>query len=172
MYYLFRLLLIGDDIRMDKNDRLYTQKHIFGGLFHISNKLQAILDKDLSKHGFTAKQWFLNAVIEEFFSSPPSLSEVAEIMGSSRQNVKQIALKLEEKGFLCLDKDEQDKRAIRLRLTDKSYEFWEGLQEESVKFLNEIFRDLNDDELRVMLTGIMKLSEKIKMIEKIEGEMK
>ncbi|QUH27057.1 MarR family winged helix-turn-helix transcriptional regulator [Serpentinicella alkaliphila] len=153
---------------MNKTEELYKQKQIFGGLFLISNKLQVILDKSLAMHDMTAKQWFLTAVIEEFFESPPTLSEVAKIIGSSRQNIKQIALKLEEKGFLNLEKDEKDKRAIRLRLTNKSYEFWKGLQDESNKFLEELFIDLNQEELNAMLIGIFKLSEKIKCLEDVE----
>lgn len=153
---------------MDKSDELYKQKQIFGGLFLLSNKLQVILDKSLAIHDMTAKQWFLTAVIEEFFDSPPTLSEVAKIIGSSRQNIKQIALKLEEKGFLSLEKDEKDKRAIRLRLTNKSHEFWTGLQDESNKFLEELFIDLNTEELNGMLIGIFKLSEKIKILEDVE----
>jgi len=41
-------------------------------------------------------------------------------MGSSRQNVKQLALKLEENDYLKIEKDENDARVIRLKLT-KNY---------------------------------------------------
>ena len=49
----------------------------------------------------------------------PSLSEAAAAYGSSRQNVKQIALGLETRGYLRLVPDPADGRTTRLALTDK-----------------------------------------------------
>ena len=46
-------------------------------------------------------------------------------MGSSHQNVKQILLKLEKKGFVSISVDEQDKRKQRIELTDYCQEFCE-----------------------------------------------
>ncbi|MCS4517459.1 hypothetical protein JTS93_20945 [Clostridium botulinum] len=37
--------------------------------------------------------------INEFFKEPPTLSELALEIGTSHQNAKQIAIKLEEKDF-------------------------------------------------------------------------
>ena len=105
-------------------DILDKQKFIFGSLFLVANRLQVIGDNYLGKDGITTKQWFLSAIISQF-KKPPTLREVAEIMGSSRQNVKQLALKLCEKEFLTIEKDEQDARALRLKLTEKSRLFWE-----------------------------------------------
>ena len=39
-----------------------------------------------------------------------TVKELAEIMGSSHQNVKQILLKLEKKGVVYITADERDKR--------------------------------------------------------------
>lgn len=45
----------------------------------------------------------------------PTVNELADIMGSSHQNVKQILLKLEKKGFVYIAVDENDKRKQRRR---------------------------------------------------------
>lgn len=57
--------------------------------------------------------------INEFFKEPPTLSELALEIGTSHQNAKQIAIKLEEKGFLVVKKDTKDKRVLRLTPTNK-----------------------------------------------------
>ena len=124
---------------MDRDDILEKQKLIFGSIFLLSNKLQVIMDRDLARYDLTAKQWFLTAIMEEFFNSPPTLSELAEAMGSTHQNVKQIALKLQKRDLLEMQKDEKDRRATRLKLTEKSYAFWDKRQEQSKSFLNEFF---------------------------------
>ncbi|WP_139902690.1 MarR family winged helix-turn-helix transcriptional regulator [Clostridium thermarum] len=142
-------------------DNLEKQKYIFGSLFLLANKLQALGDKYMGKDGMTTKQWFLTAIISQFGDNPPTLSEVAELMGSSRQNIKQLALKLEEKEFLKIHQDERDARALRLKLTKKSQEFWEKREDKDAQFIMYLFEGLSHHEIEVMCTGIKKLLEKI-----------
>lgn len=148
---------------MDKVDK---QKYIFGSIFLLANKLQVIGDQYLGRDGITTKQWFLSAMISQFRDNPPTLSEVAELMGSSRQNVKQLALKLEEKEFLKIDKDEQDARAVRLKLTDKCVDFWEKREKQDDEFIEDLFKDFNEEELDTICKGFNKLFEKVEIIGK------
>ena len=142
------------------------QKFIFGSLFLLANKLQVIGDKYLGLEGMTTKQWFLTAMISQFPDNPPTLSEVAELMGSSRQNVKQLALKLEEKGYLSIEKDEEDARVLRLRITEKSESFWKKRREQDDQFITELFKELNEEELNSILTGFNKLFSKLEKLSK------
>lgn len=137
------------------------QKFIFGSLFLLANKLQVIGDQYLGKENMTTKQWFLTIMISQFPDNPPTLSEVADLMGSSRQNVKQLALKLEEKGFLLIEKDEKDARALRLKLTEQSKVFWGKRQVQDDEFIAELFRQLSEDEIEAMFKGFDKLFKKI-----------
>jgi len=146
---------------MDNASLLDKQKYIFGGLFLIANKLQVVGDQYLGKDGMTIKQWFLTVMISQFGDSPPTLSEVAELMGSSRQNVKQLALKLEKKSFLCIEKDEQDARALRLKLTEKSNTYWRKREKEDNRFITELFKEFSEDEINVMHSAFKKLIDKI-----------
>lgn len=69
---------------------------LFGALLAYGNRLQALGD------GFyrevTTKQWFLLACLE-LFEAPPTLGELADAMGCSHQNTKQLALKLAAKQY-------------------------------------------------------------------------
>ncbi len=68
----------------------------------------------------TTRQWLLLAVLTKSFPGrSPSLSEAAEKYGSSRQNVKQIALGLEARGFVRLVPDRDDGRTTRIELTGR-----------------------------------------------------
>lgn len=140
---------------------LDKQRYVFGSLFLLANKLQVIGDQYLGKDDMTTKQWFLTVMISQFRDNPPTLSEVAELMGSSRQNVKQLALKLEEKEFLKIEKDEQDARAIRLKLTEKSQAFWEKRQDQDNQFIMDLFSSFSEEEMNIMTNSIGKLTEKI-----------
>lgn len=129
----------------DMQDSLY----LFGSLFVIANKMSTLLDKELETFGVTSKQWFLSVVVDNFFDEPPTLKEAAKVMGTSYQNVKQIALKLEEKNLMCLEKDKKDARIVRLILTPNSYSFWEQTSPRGVVFLNSIFKDIGDEQMSV-----------------------
>lgn len=142
------------------------QKFIFGNLFLLANKLQVIGDQYLGKEGMTTKQWFLTVMISQFGDTPPTLSEVAELMGSSRQNVKQLALKLEEKELLKIEKDEKDARALRLSLTEKSKLFWEKRQNQDDQFVRELFTDFSNAEIDSVYNSFNKLADNIEKIGK------
>lgn len=147
-------------------DVIDKKKFIFGTIFLIANRLQVLGDHYLGKDDITTKQWFLNVMISQFGDNPPTLSEVAELMGSSRQNVKQLALKLEEKGFLTIRKDELDARALRLKLTEKSKEFWEKRAKQDDEYIEDLFGDFTSEEIEVMNKCFRKLIDKISEKEK------
>lgn len=140
---------------------LDKQKYIFGSLFLLANKLQVVGDQYLGEEGMTTKQWFLTAMISQFYDAPPTLSEMAELMGSSRQNVKQLALKLQEKDFLTIKKDEKDARIIRLKLTEKSQIFWEKREKQDDEFIQDLFKNCNNEEINTVCNVFNKLFENL-----------
>jgi DNA-binding MarR family transcriptional regulator len=99
---------------------------LFGSLFVIVQHLTRRLDEALVPLGMTSRQWLLLAVLERFFPGRhPSLTEAAVPYGTSRQNVKQVALGLERLGYLRLVLDPADRRTTRLVVTDKVRVFGE-----------------------------------------------
>ncbi|MEG0857509.1 MAG: MarR family transcriptional regulator [Terrisporobacter sp.] len=138
---------------METKDEL--QRYIFGEIFLISNRLQTIGDEFLGE--VTTKQWFFLVVIAEFFKEEaPSISEIAARMGTSRQNVKQIALKLEKKGFVIISKDEKDSRILRVTITEKSMVYWQNRYEKDDEFMQHIFRNMDEKELFQMFNSLDK----------------
>lgn len=140
---------------------LKHQAFIFGSIFLLANKLQVVCDKYLEKDGLTTKQWFLIAAIMNFKDTPATLSEVADKIGSSRQNVKQLALKLEKNEFLRMEKDDKDSRAVRLILTDKCHKYWKEREQEDIQFISILFQYLSKDELETVSESIVKLMKSI-----------
>lgn len=139
---------------MDENT-IEKQRYIFGSIFLLSNRLQTIGDRYLKD--ITTKQWFLMVVIGQFGDHEPTLSEVAKEMGTSRQNLKQIATKLQDKGFLRIRKDENDSRILRLSITEKSEKFWEGRIQQDIDFINNLFVGITPKELDEVYSGFNKI---------------
>ena len=142
---------------MNKLDEMKDSQFIFGSIFVVANKIDTLLERELSHYDLTTKQWLLSIVIDNLFDKSPTIKEVSKEMGSSHQNVKQVALKLEQKGFLALEKDKKDARATRLKLTNKSYEFWAGIQSKSIEFTEALFKDIDEEELSKTRAALQKM---------------
>ncbi|MEI7769134.1 MAG: MarR family transcriptional regulator [Chloroflexales bacterium] len=102
------------------DDRFALHAEVFGYIFVLAQQLTKRTDPVLAPLDLTTRQFLLLGVLVRAFpGQQPTLSAAARIYGSSRQNVKQIALQLQERGYLQLLADPADQRMIRLALTDK-----------------------------------------------------
>ena len=140
------------------------QKFLFVSLFLIANKLQIIGDRYLAPVDLTTKQWLLMVMILQFGQNPPTISQAAGIIGSSRQNVKQLALKLEKNGYIKIEKDSGDSRILRLRLTNKHMKLWEERSSMDEDFLANLFSEIDSSDLHETASAMDKILEKTEML--------
>jgi DNA-binding MarR family transcriptional regulator len=143
---------------------LNKKAYIFGSIFTLSNKLQAIGDK--MDPNITVKQWLLLACISKFEESP-TISEIADAIGNSRQNAKKMAAILEREGFLTLKKDKNDARILRVSLTEKCKKYFENRDNQELEFIDLLFNGFDSDLVQGLYKGILKLSENIVEMENI-----
>jgi DNA-binding MarR family transcriptional regulator len=109
---------------MADDDLTATRAEAFGSLFVLVQHLSRRADTELTPLGLTTRQWLLLAVLTKGGAgATPSISEAAAAYGSSRQNVKQVALGLQARGFVRLVPDPHDGRTTRLVVTDRVQEF-------------------------------------------------
>lgn len=131
-----------------KNTELIPDEYmIFASLLIISNRMDTMLERELKEFGVTTKQWFLTATIDSLFDNPPTMTAVAREMGSSYQNIKQVALKLQQKGLLELEKDKKDARVTRLRTTEQCQALWEKTQPKGTVFMENMFKGIDREDL-------------------------
>lgn len=128
----------------EKMDKRYI---IFGNIFLLANRLQNVMDQ--TSNELTSRQWFVIAMLG-MFDYPPTLKELATVCDSSHQNTKQIVLKLEAKGFVKIETDPKDRRAIRIVATDECRRWSEENEEFSQKFIERMFKGLSKEEIEVM----------------------
>ena len=99
------------------------------------------------------------------------MKEAAKEMGSSHQNVKQVALKLEQKGLLILEKDKRDARTTRLKLTNDSYDFWNMIKCEGIEFTKMLFKEIDKEELTIVRRVMEKMLLNINEIDNKEQKV-
>lgn len=153
---------------MNKLDSMPDLQYLFGSLFVATNQIDTIMERGLKKFDVTTKQWFLSIIIDNLFHEPPSIKEVAKEMGSSHQNVKQIALKMAQKGLLELEKDKQDARVTHLKLTKQSVELWNKVRKEGQIFTETLFQDIDHEKLRVARSVMRKMLANISEMDRDE----
>lgn len=132
--------------------RALDEPDLFGRLFVLSQHLTRRADDALAPFGLTSRQWLLLAVLSRGFPGiSPTLTEAARAYGTSRQNVKQVALQLEARGYLDLLPDPADGRATRLVLTDRVAVFDEpDVAAAQSAFIAGVFAPLTDDEVATL----------------------
>lgn len=140
----------------------YTDEYImFGMMFLLGNKLQALGDNFYEE--FTSKQWFV-LIMLKVFDEPPTINELSDAMGSSHQNVKQLVLKLESKGYLELYTDKLDKRKTRIKLTKKVAEIADKYRKQENEFMKQLYQGIDKDKLRTTLETLLQFEKNMEVI--------
>ena len=134
---------------------------LIGLLSAFENRFQAIADNSMKEISW--KQFFAIICIN-LCKSNPTVKELAEIMGSSHQNVKQILLKLEKKGFVNISVDEKDKRKQRIELTPYCNDFCEKNNEISTNIIKKMFEGISEKQLETTIQTIIQIDDNLKEI--------
>lgn len=134
---------------------------LLGLLSAFDNRFQAFADKVIGEISW--KQFFAIICIN-LCRKEPTIKELAGIMGSSHQNVKQILLKLEKKGFVYISIDEQDKRKQRVKLTEKCMKFCADNDEKSTLAMTAMFKGIEEEQILITIKTIMQMEDNLKAI--------
>ena len=158
---------IKEVINSDKVDFTGIELSYFliGLLSAFENRFQAVADSTMKEISW--KQFFAIICIN-MCKENPTVKELAEIMGSSHQNVKQILLKLEKKGFVHISVDESDKRKQRIELTDYCREFCENNDEMAMNIMKKMFGGVSEEQLQVTIQTIIQIEDNLKEIRNYE----
>ena len=133
------------------------QAFLLGLLSAFDNRYQAAADAFFKE--ITWKQFFAIICIN-LCKEAPTLNELSDVMGSSHQNVKQILLKLEKKGFVSFITDPNDKRKKRILVTDSCRDFLEENDnngKQSQYIIGRIFEGVDEKDLITTIQTIMKM---------------
>ncbi len=134
---------------------------LIGLLSAFDNRFQALADKSMKE--ITWKQFFV-IICTNMCKEPPTIKELAEIMGSSHQNVKQLLMKMEKKGFIQINPDPGDRRKQRVFLTEYCREFCEKNDESSSIIMEKLFEGLSPEQLRSTIETISRIEANLESI--------
>ena len=140
-----------EDVVNDENiniNEINSTYYLLGLLSAFQNRFQAMADTQMKEISW--KQFFLIICIN-MCKGDPTIKELAEIVGSSHQNVKQLLLKLENKEFVEVYIDEIDKRKQRIRMTEYCKRFCEKNDIAIIKIMEKMFAGISEEQLRITI---------------------
>ncbi|NYB51094.1 MAG: MarR family transcriptional regulator [Methanobacteriaceae archaeon] len=138
-------------------ERLDMEKYILVVLFLVEQRWSYVIGREMAKDQITTKQWLMMIVLANAFQSPPSMQEMADAMSTTHQNVKQLASRLEARGFVKIERDSENRRILRLKVTRKCQNYWEKRSPEDMKTIKTYFEALNNEEIRSLFHIMGKL---------------
>lgn len=150
-----------DVIKSEKVDFTGIELSYFliGLLSAFENRFQAVADAEMKELSW--KQFFAMICVN-LCKEAPTVKELAEIMGSSHQNVKQILLKLEKKGFVSVEEDAADRRKQRIRLTQYAAQFCAQNDDRSMQLLQKMFQGVSEEQLQITIQTLLQLESNLK----------
>lgn len=141
---------------------LEPYRHLIGAIQQLDNLLQQ--SGDLIYEEVSAKQWYVLCQIQQFGDEAPTLNQLAEQTGSSHQNVKQMVVKLERKGYVRVYTDGQDRRKRRIALTERCETLWQKYAGRQEVFLRRGFQGIETAEVERTLKTLKKLEENFRAL--------
>lgn len=153
---------IDDLITRFSDTRANRQKAIFSTLFIAGNKLQTLFDSRIPE--VSLKQFMLLSVIRQS-REPLTYTELGTLLGCSRQNIKKLADVLSKKGFISVQQNPRDPRAIGIFPTERTEAYFQeefARYGENLKYLFEVY---TDDEVETLFALLSKLYKGIDNLE-------
>lgn len=131
---------------------------LLGLLSAFDNRFQAAADRLIGEISW--KQFF-TIICVSMCKESPTLRQLAEMMGTSHQNCKQLLLKLEKKGFVALAADPADKRKQRIILTEYCLRFCRENDGRSTQLMEQMFRGIPQEDILTTIRTIMQMEKQL-----------
>lgn len=141
------------------------RKAIFSTIFIAGNKLQTLFDNHIPE--VSLKQFMLLSIVRQS-KEQLTFTQLGNLLGCSRQNIKKLADVLMKKGFITIQQCPHDTRAMCICPTEKVNDYFMNdflKYQEELKYLFEVYTDKEIETLFILLTklyaGIENLEKKV-----------
>ena len=147
-------------------DTQHRLQGIFSSIFILQNRMQTAGEK--IQTNISMKQWLLLVMVESC-PETPTLTNLGNLMGCSRQNVKKLASALEKQGFVIFSQGESN--SLCVKITDKAIAYEKEMEERNSQTLQLLFADFNDEEIKEFYRLYSKLYTGIERVENYAKEL-
>ena len=139
------------------------RKAIFSTLFIAGNKLQTLFDNHIPE--VSLKQFMLLSIVRQS-KEHLTFTQLGNLLGCSRQNIKKLADVLMKKGFITIQQSPHDTRAMCICPTEKVNDYFINDFSDYQKELKYLFDVYTDEEIETLFLLLSKLYAGIENLEK------
>jgi len=143
------------------------KQYIFGSIFLLANKLQAIGDSLGGE--LPIKQWYLLVMISIMEQELPTMTEVARFVGGTRQNTTRMLQALEKKGYVNLTMVPEDRTSMRVIISQSGKDYLEQTSPVGNAMLEKIFISIDAQSLSTVSDMFRKLFENIERWQTVDN---
>ena len=159
-----------DDLILTFSDTTERQERaIFNTLFVVTNKLQTIFDNRIPE--LSLKQFLLLSTIRQS-KETMTFTQLGELLGCSRQNIRKIADVLTKKGFVTIRKSSADQKAMCICPTKKADTYFQTDFSKYQKELKYLFEGYTESDVKMLLSLLTTLYKGIENLEKRTADEK
>jgi DNA-binding MarR family transcriptional regulator len=133
---------------------------LFRLVLMVAHSMRTRMDEALRGDGLTTQQAALITAVEAMGS--PSLTQAAAVLGTTHQNLRQLADALARKGFLRIEQDPADGRVRRLVTTPKSDAYWRRRSPADYVRVYGWFDGLSEDEVAALFELLWRVGENLR----------
>lgn len=159
---------LDDLITRFSNTTENQRKAIFSTLFIAGNRLQTLFDNRIPE--ISLKQFMLLSIVRQS-KKQLTFTQLGDLLGCSRQNIKKLADVLVKKGFITIQQSPHDTRAMCICPTEKVNEFFQNDFSKYQKELTYLFEVYTDEEIGTLFILLSKLYAGIDNLEKKSGDL-
>lgn len=139
------------------------RKAIFSTLLIAGNKLQTLFDQRIPE--VSLKQFMLLSIIRQS-KEPFTFTQLGNLLGCSRQNIKKLADVLTKKGFITIQQSPHDTRAMCICPTEKVNDYFIHDFSKYQEELKDLFAVYTEDEIEQLFLLLSKLYAGIENLKK------
>ena len=141
---------------LPNNEKIYFYT---ASLAAFANMVETETDKQTNE--ITWKQYLLLRTVNQN-KQPRTLKELAENFGTSYQNIKELALRLENKGFVTISNDINDKKKLFIKITDQGKKHLDAQEINDKELFKKALSGISDAELKNAVDTLTKISINLK----------
>jgi DNA-binding MarR family transcriptional regulator len=139
-----------------------TRIRTFRLIIVLAQELRTRMDQLLREDGLTTQQAALVTVIDAV--DRPSIGQAAQALGTTHQNIRQLADALERKGFVRIAADPADRRIRRLATTPQSDATWQRRSGADQRRVLDWFGHLTPNEAQDLFRLLLKAQKSVRAV--------
>jgi DNA-binding MarR family transcriptional regulator len=134
--------------RKTANTAADAMVELIGQSFRLNSRLLITADRMSREAGLTAARWqVLSAVTQA--TQPPTISDIARLLGLTRQSVQQVGDALAKDGLIIYQPNPKHRRASLVVVTKKAAKLLEQLDERRYAWAREVAATLPAADIKV-----------------------